>query len=58
MIEINGEDKVEETFQKVKNLFSSAGMRLREFFGASKEDFRDVPEDDLAPNLDELKYLE
>jgi len=57
MIPLKDEDKIDIVCQEAKILFSKAGMRLREFFGAAKKEFGDIPEEDLAPNLSETKIF-
>nr|CAD2136894.1 unnamed protein product [Meloidogyne enterolobii] len=57
MIELKEGNTIGEVYKEAKNIFSAAGMRLREFFGATKEEFFDVPEKDLSPNLKETKIF-
>nr|CAD2193096.1 unnamed protein product [Meloidogyne enterolobii] len=57
MIKLENDDDIEKICSKAKEIFSAAGMRLREFFGAPREAFGSVPEEDLAPNLTETKIF-
>nr|CAD2188322.1 unnamed protein product [Meloidogyne enterolobii] len=57
MIELKEGSTIGEVYKEAKNIFSAAGMRLREFFGATKKEFFDVPEEDLSPNLKETKIF-
>nr|CAD2208431.1 unnamed protein product [Meloidogyne enterolobii] len=57
MIEMRKEDRVEEVCREATEILEAAGMSIREFFGVSKEEFGEVPEGKLAPDLEKTKIL-
>ncbi|KAL3109407.1 hypothetical protein niasHT_015252 [Heterodera trifolii] len=57
MMEVKPGENVREIATKAKNIFESAGMRIREFYGSHIEELKELDSSDLANELEDTKVL-
>uniref|UniRef100_A0A914IHH6 Integrase catalytic domain-containing protein n=1 Tax=Globodera rostochiensis TaxID=31243 RepID=A0A914IHH6_GLORO len=57
LIEVKKNDELPALVRETKEIFATAGMVVREFFGSDLEEVKKLPPEDLANELEETKVL-